>query len=79
MLLSKKELAAKITPHELTECHQFIQQLIKLRIKDARARNDTADGFDLYRNQGGVKELKLLSKSICSHEIQRGFDGGFGE
>ena len=79
MPLSKRELAAKIIPHELTECHQFIQQLIRARIDAARIRNDTADGFEFYRNQGAVKELKILLKSICAHEIQRGFDGGYGD
>ena len=79
MGLSKRELAARITPHESTECHQLIQQLLQRCIEHARVRNDTADGFDLYRNQGAVKELKYVLKCICAHEIQRGFDGGFGE
>ncbi|MCK4794863.1 MAG: hypothetical protein KAV87_64635 [Desulfobacteraceae bacterium] len=79
MIGSKRELAAKIQSHELTECHQLMQQLIRKCIESARVRNDTADGFEIYRNQGAVKELKHLLKSICSHEVRRGFDGGFGE
>jgi len=78
MRLSKKELIEKITPHELTECHQYFQQLLNRLIQDARERNDTAIGEELYRNQGAVKELKQLLKSIKSHEIQRGYDGGYG-
>ncbi len=79
MIMSKKELIAKIVPHEATECHQYIQRLLERLIQDARERNDTATGDELYRNQGAVKELKQLLKSIKSHEIQRGFDGGYGE
>ena len=79
MVLSKKELIAKIIRHELTECHQYVQKLITVLINDARRRNDTATGDDLYRNQGAVKELKQLLKSIQTHEIQRGLDGAYGE
>lgn len=79
MIVSKKELAAKIKPHELTECHQLVQQLIRIRMQDARVRNDTAEGNEFYRNQGAVKELKVLLKSICSHEIRRGLDGAYGD
>ena len=78
MKLSKKELLTKILPHELTECHQYIRALLECLIQDARERNDTATGDELYRNQGAVKELKQLLKSIQRHEIQRGFDGGYG-
>ena len=79
MELSKKELIAKIRPHELTECHQYFQKLLGRLIQDARERNDTAIDNELYRNQGAVKELKQLLKSITRHEIQRGFDGGYGD
>ena len=79
MRMNKKELVAKIVPHELTECHQYFQLLLEVLIQDARERNDTAVDKDLYRNQGAVKELRQLLKSIKSHTIQRGFDGGYGD
>ena len=78
MNMSKKELIAKIVPHELTECHQYFLLLLERLLQDARARNDTATKEDVYRNQGAVKELKQLLKSIKRHEIKRGYDGGFG-
>lgn len=80
MRLSKKQLIEKIMPHELTECHRYFQQLLELLIQDARERNDTAIGVaEIHQNQGAVKELKQLLKSIKRHEIQRGFDGGYGD
>ena len=79
MGMSKRELIAKIVPHELTECHTYFQLLLELLLQDARERNDTAMNEDLYRNQGAVKELKHILKSIKRHEIQRGFDGGYGD
>ena len=79
MRMNKKELAEKIVPHEMTECHQYFQKLLEVLIQDARERNDTAVNEELYRNQGAVKELKQLLKSITRHEIQRGFDGGYGD
>ena len=70
---------AKIIPHEMTECHQYMQKLIEAQLHDARVRNDTARGNDLYRNQGAVRELRHLLKNIRPHEIQRGLDGGYGD
>lgn len=80
MELSKKQLIEKILPHEFTECHQYFQKLLKRLIQDARERNDTAIGVaEIHQNQGAVKELKQLLKSIQRHEIQRGFDGAYGD
>ena len=84
MNLAQRASSIAYSPHRhniqglLDEMHRASAALSQL-IQDARERNDTAVDKDLYRNQGAVKELKQLLKSIKRHEIQRGFDGGYGD
>ena len=60
--------------------HKFLK-LIDVWIDSLRQANDTASKDDFLKNQGAIRELKLMHKSLSKLEKPQrtDWDGGFGD
>jgi hypothetical protein len=77
MEYTKKELAGKVMEYASTEAGRTFRLLLETWIKDLRHKNDTASIEDFPKNQGAIKEMKLMLKAITPHQQIREFDGSY--
>jgi len=77
--MTSKIIAAKIKEFENTPCYRGMLQLFETSLQEARVRNDVAVDPEFYRNQGAIQELRRLIKLTGPREIQKGYDGAYGE
>jgi hypothetical protein len=62
-----------------TDAARAFRKLVGVWISDLREKNDTAEGDEFVRNQGAIRELKLMHKGIGPKLTVTEYDGGFGE
>lgn len=79
MRVNKKEQMAKVNEYGQTDAGRSFRVLIAAWITDLREKNDTAKGDDFIRNQGAIRELKLMYKGIGPKVSVTAYDGGFGD
>jgi len=71
----------------MAECKEFAQtdaarafrKLVGTWISDLREKNDTAEPDEFLKNQGAIRELKLMHKGIGPKLSVAEYDGAFGE
>lgn len=71
----------------MAECKEFAQtdaarafrKLVGVWISDMREKNDTAEPDEFLKNQGAIRELKLMHKGIGPKLTVTEYDGAFGE
>ena len=71
----------------MAECKEFTQtdaarafrKLVGTWISDLREKNDVAEGDEFVKNQGAIRELKLMYKGIGPRVQVTEYDGAFGE
>ncbi len=77
--MKRKEILAKAKEYQSAPAGRVFSKLLQVCIDDLREKNDNSDPDETLRNQGAIRELKLIQKgtgfSVKTHE----FDGGFGE
>ena len=74
---SKKELAFKVKDYAATDAGRMFRLLLETWIRDLRLKNDTAEIADFQKNQGAIKEMKLMLKAITPHQQIKEFDGSY--
>ncbi len=77
--MTKKELMDKAQEYEFTDAGRTFSQLLTVWIADLRRKNDTAAPGEFEKNQGAIRELKLMRKGIGPKTISREYNGGFDE
>jgi hypothetical protein len=77
--MNSKVIAGKLKEFEGTPCYSLFRLLVEALTQEARIRNDVAVEPEFYKNQGVISEFNKLSKLLAPHEIQRGFDGAYGD
>jgi hypothetical protein len=77
MEYSRKEIAAKTLEYANTDGGRMFKLLLEIWIRDLRKKNDTAELKDFPKNQGAIKEMKLMLKAITPHQQIREFDGSY--
>jgi hypothetical protein len=75
---TKKELLADCKEFAATDAGIKFRLLLAATINELRAKNDTATTEDFLKNQGAIRELKLLHKGIGPKIRSSEYDGGFG-
>jgi len=81
----RDDLLEIMKSYSSTDTMNAVFNLIRYDLDDARKKNDSATGVELFRNQGTILYLKKLLKELISppknkeHIKARKFDGGFGE
>jgi hypothetical protein len=77
MEYSRKELSAKAMEYAATDAGRVFRLLLETWITDLRKKNDTAELKDFPKNQGAIKEMKLMLKAITPHQQIKEFDGSY--
>lgn len=77
--MTKKELMDKAREYEFTDAGRTFLQLLTQWIVDLREKNDTAAPGEFEKNQGAIRELKLMRKGIGPKQVSREYNGGFDE
>jgi len=77
--MKRKEILAKAKEYQSTPAGRIFSKLLQVWIADLRERNDNSDPDETLRNQGAIRELKLIQKGTGFSPVVYEFDGGFGE
>jgi hypothetical protein len=77
--MNKKEVMSEVREFAMTDAGRAFRKLIAVCINELRAKNDTADEKEFVKNQGAIRELKLMHKGIGPKIRTSEYDGGFGE
>ena len=75
----KKIEFAAVMEYRNTDAGRAFRRLIGVCISDLREKNDVAEGDDFIRNQGAIREFKLVYKNIGQKVSKTEYDGAFGE
>ncbi len=76
--MTKKEAMEKVKEVAMTDAGRAFRKLVAVWIDDLRAKNDTAEPNDFLKNQGAIRELKLMHKGIGPKIRTSDYDGAFG-
>ncbi|MHC4757109.1 MAG: hypothetical protein ACYTE8_00470 [Planctomycetota bacterium] len=78
MKSEKKTQIAKVLDYSQTDAGRAFRLLIGVWINELRKKNDTAEGNEFIKNQGAIREFKLMHKAIGPKLTTADYDGGFG-
>jgi len=76
---NKKIVMAECKEFAQTDAARAFRKLVGVWISDLREKNDTAEGNEFIKNQGAIREMKLLHKGIGPKLTITEYDGAFGE
>jgi hypothetical protein len=76
--MTKREAMTEVNEFAQTDAGRAFRKLVSIWINDLRAKNDTAESEDFMKNQGAIRELKLIHKGIGPKIRTEDYDGGFG-
>jgi hypothetical protein len=76
---TKAQAIKTVNEYASTDAGIAFRTLLICWISDLRKKNDTAATEDVLKNQGGIRELKLIVKQIGGDRISTEYDGGFGD
>ncbi len=77
--MKRKEILMKAKEYQSTPAGRVFSKLLQVCIADLREKNDMSDPDETLRNQGAIRELKLIQKGTGFTVITHEFDGAFGE
>ena len=77
--MTRKQAMVNAKQFEGTDAGRACRKLLEVVISDLREKNDTATTEDFLKNQGAIRELKLMHKGIGPKQTMTEFDGGFGD
>jgi hypothetical protein len=77
-IMNRKEVAFKAKEYATTDAGKTFRQLLITWIEDLRQKNDTASPEDFPKNQGAIRELKLIQKAITPPHHMQEYDGAYG-
>jgi hypothetical protein len=78
MMVTIKEAMAEVNEYAMTDAGRAFRKLVAVWINKLRAKNDTAPPEEFMKNQGAIRELKLMHKGIGPKIRTSEWDGGFG-
>jgi len=75
----RKTVMAECKEFAQTDAARAFRKLVGVWIADLREKNDTAEQDEFLKNQGAIRELKLMHKGIGPKVQVTEYDGAFGE
>jgi len=77
--MTKREILRRLSSeYGATEVGKLLVLLFHACINELREKNDSAEMNDVLKNQGAIREMKLLLKDLNPREEQQQYDGAFG-
>ncbi len=77
--MKRKEILAQAKEYQSSPAGRVFSKLLQVWIAELREKNDMSDPDETLRNQGAIRELKLIQKGTGFSPVIREFDGGFGD
>jgi len=77
--MKRKEILAKAKEYQATPAGLLFSKLLQIWIDELREKNDNSGPDETLRNQGAIRELKLIQKGTGWSVKISEYDGGFGD